>query len=326
VTASERKTLNLLTLVLVAGTVAIVLPLFAPILLAAWAADLLQSFVRRLQRVLGGRRRGAAAIVVLLLLALLLPVAAVVTTIALALPDVLAQVRSAFEGRGSFLHGAAGPATVSDWVDLIGKHGTNVWRAISVVARMSASAVVLLVVFVVTLYALAASGARSYRWLVGHVPTSHRTFARLFRAFRETGRGLIIGAGGSALVQGLVATIGWIAIGVPRAEVLGPLAALCALVPLAGTALVWVPLTIELGATGDWARAVGVMVIGIVVGSIDNFVRPVLARYGKLALPTSVVLVSMLGGLAEIGPTGVLIGPLVVRLAVEALAILREAR
>ena len=53
-------------------------------------------------------------------------------------------------------------------------------------------------------------------------------------------------------------------------------------------------------------------------------VRPMLSRYGKLRMPTFLLLISMLGGLALFGAWGVLLGPLLVRLAVEGLEILRE--
>jgi predicted PurR-regulated permease PerM len=96
----------------------------------------------------------------------------------------------------------------------------------------------------------------------------------------------------------------------------------CALVPFVGTGLVWIPLAIELGATGQYWRAGVVVVMGAGVHSlVDNFVRPMLARYGHLHLPTFVVLISMLGGVAAFGATGALLGPLLVRLCVEALAI-----
>jgi predicted PurR-regulated permease PerM len=49
-----------------------------------------------------------------------------------------------------------------------------------------------------------------------------------------------------------------------------------------------------------------------------------LARYGKLSLPTFLLLIAMIGGLAMFGPWGVALGPLLVRLAVEGLQILRE--
>jgi predicted PurR-regulated permease PerM len=59
---------------------------------------------------------------------------------------------------------------------------------------------------------------------------------------------------------------------------------------------------------------------------IDNFVRPLLARYGRFTLPAFVVLASMLGGAAVFGAAGALFGPLLVRLCVESLAIVSESR
>ena len=295
----------------------VVSPYWAPLLLAAWVADMLRPAVRRLERMLGGKRRSAAAIVVLVVVAFVVPLAALITAVVDGARQLLAQL----------VHtGAPFPRTF-DWPDLLTRHGADAWQVLSAVTRSSASALLALLVFVVALYAFAASGVRSYRWLVRRAPLSPRAMSRMTRAFRETGRGLIVGGGGTALVQGLVATVAYVALRIPHALVLGPLTAVCALVPVVGTGLVWVPLAIELGLTGDYVRAIVVVAVGAGVHSlIDNLVRPVLTRHGRLNLPTSVVLVSMLGGISIFGAAGALLGPLVVRLAVEALAMMREDR
>jgi predicted PurR-regulated permease PerM len=62
-----------------------------------------------------------------------------------------------------------------------------------------------------------------------------------------------------------------------------------------------------------------------VIGSIDNLARPWLARRGKLALPTFVVLVAMFGAVELFGGWGLVFGPLLVRLAKEALEVRRDA-
>jgi predicted PurR-regulated permease PerM len=133
-----------------------------------------------------------------------------------------------------------------------------------------------------------------------------------------------VGEGGTALAQGLVATLTYVAIGVPRALLLGPLTAVCAIVPVVGTGLVWLPLAAELFATGQYWKGAVVLAVGVVVGLLDNVLRPTLARYGRLRLPAFVVLVSMLGGIAVFGVAGVLLGPLLVRLCTEAVAIVVE--
>ena len=57
---------------------------------------------------------------------------------------------------------------------------------------------------------------------------------------------------------------------------------------------------------------------------VDNIVRPMLSRYGKLDLSAFIVLVAMLGGVAAFGGFGLLLGPLLVRLALEGWRILHD--
>lgn len=321
-----------LTFMLCGAAVAILSPLWLPLCLAAWFADLLWPAVHRLERALGGRRRAAAAAVVLLALVALVPISAALVTMGSTLSDLLLQVRAALEGQGSLVgvllggpNGTSRPAA-GDWANLAARYGADAWRTLITVARASASAVVGSVVFIASLYTFASEGDRLSAWLGDHVPIARGSFERFAHAFRETGRGLLVAGGGTALVQGAVATFVYVAIGVPRPILFGALTTACAIVPVVGTGLVWVPLGIELFVMGHYWQASLVLFLGMtVIGLIDNLVRPVLARYGRLNLPTLVVFLSMVGGAALLGAAGALLGPLTVRLCVEALAILVEA-
>jgi predicted PurR-regulated permease PerM len=325
--------MRVFTVALCLAACVVLAPLWAPLVLAAWAADILAGPVRRLERVLGGRRKAAAAVVVLLVVGALIPIIGVVAALASGVVELLGQARAALEGQGSLagvLLGqgageAAGRQDAQDWANLASRHGANAWRALSFVARASATAAIGLLVFVAALYTFAVDGERIGAWLEEHAPAPRAAVARLVGAFFETGRGLIVAGGGTAVIQGLVATLAYVAIGIPRALLLGPLTAICALVPFIGTGLVWIPLSIELAAAGQYGRAAVVVGVGAGIHSlIDNFVRPMLARYGRLTLPPFLVLVSMLGGLAAFGATGALLGPLLVRLFIESLAIISE--
>lgn len=328
---TRRTTLRVLTLALVAAAAFAIAPFWAPLVLAAWFADVLQPLVRTFQRWLGGRRRGAAAIVVLLVVVALVPLVLMCLEIVLGARDLALQLRSALEGQESFAGALLGDGhafpTMRQWARLATRYPSNAWRAGAAVAQASFWGFLWIVVFVAALYNFAAHGRRNYRWLASHTPLPRRAFTRFARAFRETGRGILVGGGGTALVQGATATVVFVAIGVPRAWLLGPLCAIAALVPAVGTGLVWVPLAIELAATGDYARAVAVAATGaIVISLLDNLLRPILTRFGRLRLPALVVLVSMIGGVAAFGPWGALLGPLAVRMASEALAIARDER
>jgi predicted PurR-regulated permease PerM len=113
-------------------------------------------------------------------------------------------------------------------------------------------------------------------------------------------------------------------IDVPQALVLGLLTTFAALIPSVGTGLVWAPLALGLAVASHMGQAAAVLVLGCVISVADNFIRPILSRHARLDLPTFLLFVAMLGGIAMFGTWGLLLGPLFVRLGVEALRLGRE--
>jgi predicted PurR-regulated permease PerM len=113
---------------------------------------------------------------------------------------------------------------------------------------------------------------------------------------------------------------------VPQALVLGLLTVLVSVFPLFGSGLVWFPVSIGLLLAGRDGTALGVVAVGLVVSVADNLVRPYLASRADLRLNGFVVLVAMLGGSVTFGAFGLLLGPLLARLGVEAASIYEEER
>ncbi|HLV66120.1 MAG TPA: AI-2E family transporter [Polyangiaceae bacterium] len=304
-------------------------PLWAPLLLAAWSALLAQPLHQRLMRVTG-RSRAAGIVTVLLVIAALTPIVVVVLSVVGALVDLAERLRVS-EGEdllGALL--ATEPQIPLERLDLrqaleiARRHGSGAVRAASTVFGAATALVIGLFVFVFGFYTLLVDGRRAYGWLIEHSPVRRRYLIRFADAFAETGRGLFIGMGLTALIQGALATIGYALVGAPQALVLGLLTTLASFIPTVGTGLVWVPVTVALFVSGRTGSAVALLVVGAVVSLIDNFVRPWLSRYGQLRLPTFVVFLAMLGGIGAFGAWGLLLGPLLVRLALEALEIWRE--
>ncbi|RJR12807.1 AI-2E family transporter, partial [Candidatus Parcubacteria bacterium] len=129
---------------------------------------------------------------------------------------------------------------------------------------------------------------------------------RLGSAVLATVKGnLLIG-----LIQGAMTGLGFLLFGVPNAALWGSVAAVMALVPGLGTAIVILPAAIFLFLTGDTTGAIGLLVWGIAaVGLIDNFLGPRLVGMGLKLHPLAVFL-AVLGGLSLFGPIGFLLGPL----------------
>jgi predicted PurR-regulated permease PerM len=305
---------------------------WAPLLFAAWTAALVEPLVVRLERV-GARRSLGAAVVVALLVLLLVPMALVVSTLGRAAIELAREVLSSPATRSALRtivsNGEEPPASTLDGVvSLLQQHGATAWEAARSVAGAGARAALVAIVFVAALFEFSARGPRVRAYLESRVPIPRQAFERLAGAFVETGRGLFIGAGLTALVQALVATVAYVALSVPRPHVLGALTFLCALVPAVGTALVWGPVAVALWLEGHTGRALGMLAIGALgVSSIDNVVRPLLQRWGgQVRLPASALLVGALGGLIAFGPAGLALGPLALRLAREVLDLWSESR
>lgn len=123
-----------------------------------------------------------------------------------------------------------------------------------------------------------------------------------------TVRSAVLGIVGTALVQGVLAGIGYAIAGVPGAMVLSLLTALLSLVP-AGPALLWVPAALWLYHGGHPGWAIFIALWGmLVVGLADNVVKPLLMGKGS-NLPFLLVMLGAMGGALSFGLLGVFIGP-----------------
>jgi len=127
-----------------------------------------------------------------------------------------------------------------------------------------------------------------------------------------------------AFFQGFMTGLGFLIFGVPFWVFWGFLAAIAALIPVGGTALIWIPGALYLYATGSELNAILLAAWGVVfVSAPDNFLRPILI--GKKAkLPVFFLFLGILGGVQAYGILGVLFGPLVVTLLISFIEIYRE--
>lgn len=315
---------------LIAAAFVALLPLWLPLLLAAWTALVVRPLHARWMGKFG--RSNAAGVVTVLLFVLALAPFVVITLSIVGAAVELGQKLQASGGGAETLRTlvTTEPSLALDRLDarsvveMARKHGAGALSAAGTVFGAATAVVVGFVVFLFGFYTFLVSGEKLYAWLLDHSPLQKRHTKRFADAFVETGRGLFISIGLTALIQGVVATVGYLVIGVPQALVLGLLTALAALIPSIGTGLVWVPVTVGLFATGRTGAGIALLVLGCIVSILDNFVRPALSRYGHLDLPVFVVFIAMLGGVAAFGASGLFVGPLFVRLALEALRIWKE--
>lgn len=300
-------------------------------MLAVWAAAGARRVHVPLTRLLGDRPRIAAVLTIGMGVILAVPV---VVLLSLLVADALDLVQRLVASdrvqetlRQLVSTDDTRPASSSDLMGLVMSQGGRAWAIAQQVAGTAARSVIGLVILIAGTFAMLVDGDRWYSWIELHAPISAPVFRRFANAFTETGRGLLVGIVGAGLAQAIVATIIFVLIGVPQPFALGLLTLLVSVVPAVGTSIVWLPVAAGLALTGRTGAATVLVIAGVaVIGTIDNVVRPYLARRGHLQLPTFVVLVAMFSGVMTMGPWGLLVAPLVVRLAKEALAILRDKR
>lgn len=316
---------------LVIAAVAILVPYWSWLVLAIWVGQIGRRLIRPLTKLTGRRQRAAALLTAGLIAIILVPVGLVFVTLIGDAIDLAERVAASKEWRTMFEQlvtaGPSGAGAEQNPIDLLMAHGMKAWSVLAMVFAIAAEVVLGLFIFISGTYVILADGPHAYRWFERHIPLDPAITRRLAAAFTETGHGLFIGVGGSGLAQAIVATVAFLVIGVPEPFVLGLLTLGASVIPSVGTAFVWVPVAIGLALTGRTDAAIGMSIVGVgVIGTIDNIVRPVLARWGRLDLPSYLIMVSMFGGLALVGASGLLLGPLVLRLAKEVLVMSREQR
>ena len=313
-----------ITWALLAACAVLLAPLLPAVMLALWLAAFARVVHRPLTRLFGGRARPAAAITVLALASVAVPFALVIISLAADAYQLVVEALHSQRGK-EVLEQLVGTRTseqpgTSGLLDLLRSQQERAWQVVQQIAGTTTRVVIAIVVIIAGTYTALIDGARGYRWLEQHAPIPPAMLGRLRDAFYETGRGLFIGLGGAGLLQAIVATIAYAALGVPRALALGLLTFCFSIIPAIGTALVWGPVAAGLALTGRPVAAVVLAIVGFaVIGTVDNLVRPVLARWGRLQLPTYVVLVAMFAGVEVLGPWGLFVAPLAVRLAKAAL-------
>jgi predicted PurR-regulated permease PerM len=131
--------------------------------------------------------------------------------------------------------------------------------------------------------------------------------AQLLELAGNTVRGVVYGILGTALAQAIVAGIGFVIAGVPRAGLLTLLTFFLSVVPM-GPPLVWVPATIWLFYHGSLGWGIFMACWGVMVSSIDNVIKPMLISQGS-QIPFVLILFGVLGGAIAFGFIGVFIGP-----------------
>jgi predicted PurR-regulated permease PerM len=178
--------------------------------------------------------------------------------------------------------------------------------------RQAALLLFQLILIVVSLFFLYKEGSRLVRGFWASLPIPEARKQNIHATVENLVSAVVIGVLVTASIQGLLAGIGYWFVGLPSPAFLGILSAICALIPVVGSALIWIPATAFLFLSGDWVH--GFVLLGwsvLVVGMVDNFMRPLLIS-GRSGLSFTLMALGGLGGLAAFGFFGLIAGPVII--------------
>ena len=131
---------------------------------------------------------------------------------------------------------------------------------------------------------------------------------RLIEVVKVTVRSVVYGVLGTALVQGVLAGIGFLIARVPSPVLLGLFTFFLGFIP-AGPPIIWICAAIWLFSQGRIGWGVFMVLYGFfVISSVDNFIRPYIISRGS-ALPFIMMFIGVIGGIATLGFIGIFIGP-----------------
>ncbi len=179
-------------------------------------------------------------------------------------------------------------------------------------------------ILLLSLYFFLYDGPGMVRTLMDLSPLDDRYELELLAEFDRISRAIVLATVLSALLQGLVAGVGYYFAGMPSLILLTALTATCALIPFVGPAIVWAPVCVYLAVYEEHFWAAGLLALWgmLVVGWVDNIVK-MYVLHGQSQLHPLLALLSVLGGIQSLGPIGILVGPMVVVLLQTLLGILR---
>ena len=176
-----------------------------------------------------------------------------------------------------------------------------------------------------TMYYLFRDGERLRAAANDLVPLSDQKAREIFDRTGEVISASVYGVLVIAVIQGVLGGLAFWALGLPSPLLWGVVMTFLSMIPMAGAFIVWVPAAIYLAVTGQWGKAVMLVVWGaVVIGSVDNFLRPKLVGE-RTRLHELLIFFSVLGGLQVFGVIGLVLGPVIVAITIALLDVLRQA-
>lgn len=328
----EKKLyLSLLAALATAAAIVLFVMLAAPVMESfAWALIIgistMPHYKRLLKRAPAHPGRAAGIMVAAVTVCFILPAAALITTAAINASDWYKQAEEVVRGIARAGYGSVSHLPLVIRVSALGKgFGVDLAEIGRKIAEGSSKFLIdlasataknlldLLFTLAVSLFILFfvyRDGERIVSVCISRMAPNREKAERYVSEIRAITTAVTVGTVLTCCAQGCTAGLGYWVAGVPAPIFFGALTAIAALIPVVGTGVIWVPLTVGIALNGSYVTAILLAVwCMLFVGVADNAIRP-LAIGAASDIPVLAVVLGAICGVVSMGMLGLILGPI----------------
>jgi predicted PurR-regulated permease PerM len=330
----QERVNHTVILLMTLGITALFLSMIQQFLLTIFLAGLFSALARpvyvRLERLFGGHRHLASVVTLLLVIVIfLVPLITLITIVVdqavnvsqrvtpfvkeyLSSPDAVSE---ALRGLPFYDHIAPHrDVLVEKAGQIVSLVSGFLVQGMTSVTLGTANFVFLSFVLLYTMFFFQMDGDKLIRRMLYYLPLKSYDEHLMLEKFTSVTRATLKGTLLIGILQGGLAGLAFWVVGIDNAVFWGTVMAVLSIIPSVGSALVWIPAVIILIAQGHVGAGIGLgLFCGLVVGSLDNVLRPILV--GKdTKMHELLIFFGTLGGIFMFGISGIFIGPLIASL------------
>ncbi|MBN1409029.1 MAG: AI-2E family transporter [Calditrichaceae bacterium] len=200
--------------------------------------------------------------------------------------------------------------------EVISKLSTILFESVSTATFSTFNFFFLFFIFLYVMFFFLKDGRLILEKILYYLPLTDRDETRLLERFTSVTRATVKGTLVIGIIQGGLAGLAFWIFGIDNALFWGTIMVVLSIIPVVGSAIVWIPAVIILLGMGQFGKAIGLaLVCGVIVGSVDNLLRPRLV--GKDSqMHELLILLGTLGGISLFGIIGFIVGPIIAALFV----------
>jgi predicted PurR-regulated permease PerM len=330
-----KTSLFFLVLIIIFGFLSFLIlkPYLSYIIFAAILVFLTYPIYKKFKLKLRRKSLSAIILIILMILIVLIPIFYISTTL-------FFQTRNVLQGLSSFnfdklenleqkIYGLTGMRlnVTEDVQNVSIKLGETavsyIMNSIPQLTKTVASIFIGFTIMIFSMFYFYVDGERIKDRLVEMFPFEKKYRKEFFNRIYKINQSLFLGIFLIALIQGIIAGIGYFLFQVPNPMFWAFITTIISIIPMLGAPWIYVPLSLYLMYNGSLIAGIGLFLYCLIfVSQSDNFIRPKIVRIssGDSIHPLTIIL-GVIGGVAVFGFTGVIIGPLILAFLMELLKI-----